>query len=98
MITENLSWDEPEKIPQEVEEQVQTLISKPNVDTKEKAAATRATVSFLVLDRLSSMVKDELEGNEKGQKVFDAFEKVAAGTMSALVNTLSEGHNANRRE
>ncbi len=98
MITENLSWDEPEKIPQEVEEQVQSLISKPTIDTKEKAAATRATVSFLVLERLSSMVKDELEGNEEGQKVFDAFEKVAAGTMSALVNTLSEGHNTNRNE
>ncbi len=91
MIIEDLSWDQPEKIPQELEDRIENLTSEPVIDTEEKAAATRAAVSFLVLERLSKMLKDELEGNMRGQTIFKAFEDIAARNLGALVNTLSDG-------
>ncbi len=90
MITENISWNEPEKIPQELEEQIKNLTSESVIDTEEKAAATRAAVSFIVLQHLSKMLKAELEGNERGRKIFKAFEDIAARNLSTLVNTLPE--------
>ncbi len=89
MLIENLSWNEPEKVPQELEDKLKELISESNTD--EENAGAHAALSFIVLERLSSMMKDELEDNKRALAIFKAFEDITKRTLSTLLNTLPEG-------